>query len=559
MTHRYFRFETEARTDKKVFDMDAEQSWKNQTSSVRSTDPMDLVWGKSLEFFPVFTRREIDDHVRNCGKQKGRCISKTLVRGRKFKNERYLTSDNIYTTSTLSTFMAKCSCRASMKKINRTVVVHINRKSSAVVKATCNCPAGLSGYCNHVMAFLLELAEYSLNSLSTVPKEIACTSQLRKWGVPGNKETVKAPILKTSIHKSFDKKGISSTLYDPRLNFNVVNNRSSILRMKEKLRQVNKNIGFCHAIPEAFNVDSEMSKFGAQFIGSPLSYQLLPIERDFVVVSNLEKAAMKTSNTRDFCQLPFSFILYECNWELAGEEKEFVEKLMISNSDSIKLEANTRKQRDCQLWLETRKNRITSSNAHKIFIRKRDFEKLIPQVINKKNSTTGYLKEMLNHGIFNESIAKDKYVCVMNFRLNRNVQVRETGIVIQPSLPWLGASPDGIVIDNSHSPEIGLIDIKCPYTKRNSSPFDMIRDHTFYIGIEDEQVFLKKEHSAGYYTQIQLAMGLAGLRWCHFIVYVYRGMIIVKVEFDEQHFMKVVKSVETFYRDHFLKHIVNIQ
>ena len=87
MTHRYFRFETEARTDKKVFDMDAEQSWKNQKSSVRSTDPMDLVWGKSLEFFPVFTRRDIDDHVRNCGKQKGRCISKTLVRGRKFKNE----------------------------------------------------------------------------------------------------------------------------------------------------------------------------------------------------------------------------------------------------------------------------------------------------------------------------------------------------------------------------------------------------------------------------------------------------------------------------------------
>ena len=148
---------------------------------------------------------------------------------------------------------------------------------------------------------------------------------------------------------------------------------------------------------------------------------------------------------------------------------------------------------------------------------------------------------MLNHGIFNESITNDKYVCVMNFRLNRNVQVRETGIVIQPSLCWLGTSPDGIVID----------------TKRNSSPFDMIKDPTFYIGIEDEQVFLKKEHSSGYYTQIQLAMGLAGVRWCHFIVYVYRGMIVVKVEFDEQRFMKVVKSVETFYRDYF--QIVNIQ
>ena len=58
--------------------------------------------------------------------------------------------------------------------------------------------------------------------------------------------------------------------------------------------------------------------------------------------------------------------MWECNWELAGEEKEFVERLIISNSDSIKLEANTRKQHDCQLWLETRKNRVTSSNAQEI-------------------------------------------------------------------------------------------------------------------------------------------------------------------------------------------------
>ena len=111
-----------------------------------------------------------------------------------------------------------------MKKLSRHVVVHINRRTSNVEKVRCNCPADLSGYCNHVMALLLELAEYSLNSLSVIPEGLACTSQLRKWGVLGNKEAVKSTVMKTSIHKNVDKKGISSTLYDPRLNFNLMPN-----------------------------------------------------------------------------------------------------------------------------------------------------------------------------------------------------------------------------------------------------------------------------------------------------------------------------------------------
>ena len=97
--------------------------------------------------------------------------------------------------------------------------------------------------------------------------------------------------MKTSIHKNVDKKGISSTLYDPRLNFNLMQNQESILKMKQKLRDIDKNIGYGHVIPTTFNVDSEVTKFGAQYTGSPLSYQLLPIERDFVVISNLTKTA----------------------------------------------------------------------------------------------------------------------------------------------------------------------------------------------------------------------------------------------------------------------------
>ena len=76
-----------------------------------------MCWGKSLEFLPVLTRREIDNHMNKWGKLKGKTIKKkTLERGLKFKQERYISTDSLFTTQTLKHLIAKCTCRASMKK-----------------------------------------------------------------------------------------------------------------------------------------------------------------------------------------------------------------------------------------------------------------------------------------------------------------------------------------------------------------------------------------------------------------------------------------------------------
>ena len=67
----------------------------------------DMCWGKSLKFLPVFTRREIDNHMNKCGKLKGKTIKKTSERGLKFKQERYISTDSLFTTRTLKHFIAK--------------------------------------------------------------------------------------------------------------------------------------------------------------------------------------------------------------------------------------------------------------------------------------------------------------------------------------------------------------------------------------------------------------------------------------------------------------------
>ena len=67
----------------------------------------------------------------------------------------------------------------------------------------------------------------------------------------------------------------------------------------------------------------------------------------------------------------------------------------------------------------------------------------------------------------------------------------------------------------------------------------------------------KKKHSSGYYTQIQIALGLARAEWCDFIVYVYNGPIIVRVKFDGTYFCSALKNLSSFYKHHLMPYYVN--
>ena len=120
-----------------------------------------LTWAKSLSTLPIFTRREIHLHVKKSGKLKGKSISKTSVRGRLFKLERFLSSNSVYTAFNLLHFYVKARSKASMKKELRNVRIQLCKRTGTceVYKATCSCSAGKSGYCNHVMALLYEIAK----------------------------------------------------------------------------------------------------------------------------------------------------------------------------------------------------------------------------------------------------------------------------------------------------------------------------------------------------------------------------------------------------------------
>ena len=79
------------------------------------------------------------------------------------------------------------------------------------------------------------------------------------------------------------------------------------------------------------------------------------------------------------------------------------------------------------------------------------------------------------------------------------------GLVVNPSLPWLGASPDGIVHDPSKS-SVGLLEIKCPYTHCLLTVEEAAADSGLFAELSNDKATLKKNHQHFYPVQRQTAL-----------------------------------------------------
>ena len=55
------------------------------------------------------------------------------------------------------------------------------------------------------------------------------------------------------------------------------------------------------------------------------------------------------------------------------------------------------------------------------------------------------------------------------------------GFIIHESIGWLGASPDAYVSDPSSSLCQGIVEFKCPYSKRDEDPLIACDDPNFYF------------------------------------------------------------------------------
>ena len=238
----------------------------------------------------------------------GATTEKTSERGLQFKNERYLNVDTVQTMKAKDFFEFKGVCHTSMKKEKRFIEVHLCRKSSKVISSHRSCPAGNSGYCNHIMVMLYEIADYSLHSLKSVPLELACTSKIRQWGVPSEKYYRKAPVMETIIQKREKSRGITCTLYGPRRNKNPTVLRKSAIDLKANLQSKDSRKGFSHCNFFMENDEGTSTDFGVFPTKSTIAQQLNPVEFDIKFLANNKKSNTWDFSFQEFTNLPLKLI-----------------------------------------------------------------------------------------------------------------------------------------------------------------------------------------------------------------------------------------------------------
>ncbi|XP_077080747.1 uncharacterized protein LOC143733086 [Siphateles boraxobius] len=125
-------------------------------------------------------------------------------------------------------------------------------------------------------------------------------------------------------------------------------------------------------------------------------------------------------------------------------------------------------------------------------------------------------------------------------------QFKASGFVINPDLPWIGATPDGQVTCTCHGE--GVLEIKCPFNSRDRSLNESCRDSSFCLGIgEDGTMALKTDHKFMY--QVQAQMHVSTVSYCDFIVWTPQEFFIQRIMYDPVFFhnayLKVVEFIKT--------------
>ena len=181
-------------------------------------------------------------------------------------------------------------------------------------------------------------------------------------------------------------------------------------------------------------------------------------------------------------------------------------------------------------WFDQRKGKITGSSIGAIldfspFTKPKDvMRRMVRDYLGCESEFQGNCATF--YGTANESVA------ILDFTLETGLQVTETGFHVHPGYDWLGASPDGFVGDDA------VIEIKCPYGKRDSDEFLSINDQPHY------------------FAQIQYEMFCTGRKKCYFFQWSAVSTKLEIVEFQQDFIDKTLPKLREFH-DKFLLELEN--
>lgn len=170
-------------------------------------------------------------------------------------------------------------------------------------------------------------------------------------------------------------------------------------------------------------------------------------------------------------------------------KENFLSNLNKSEKERKQIERQTVLQSESSEWLELRRSLLTASNFGKIIKMRPDTScaSIVKQLLYKINIDA----EPLQHGRDNERKALDQ------LSRQAGVEIRSCGLFIDPDIPYLGATPDGIIGEET------IVEVKCPISAYKTGLEEAIAQKKVNFWIKDKSGNLLVNQNHNWYYQVQ--------------------------------------------------------
>ena len=231
-----------------------------------------------------------------------------------------------------------------------------------------------------------------------------------------------------------------------------------------------------------------------------------------------------------------------CTYQMV--EDKHLENLKRNQENRVQIERDTRSQRDCELWHNQRIDIITASHFGDICRMRKTTS--CASLVTRIRYLTVLNSAAIRFGVSNEQTA------IKALELELGVKIKRCGLFIDPEIPYLGASPDGII-----EPD-GIVEIKCPFSAKDLSVEEAIaclpRLKRIFTGANLH--VMNKNHP--YYYQVVGQLRATGFKYCIFALWTPVNIKYVKVERDDEFWRsKMEPFLIRFYMECLLPEIVD--
>ena len=142
---------------------------------------------------------------------------------------------------------------------------------------------------------------------------------------------------------------------------------------------------------------------------------------------------------------------------------------------------------------------------------------------------------------------------IEEFTSRTGKKVKQCGLFVLPELYYLGASPDGLVMD-----EDAIIEVKCAFAAKEKKIIpENINAKTFsFLEYDGTKIQLKRGHS--YFYQIQGQLMISRRQKCYFVVHTMCDLFIEEITFDWSFFLKnMLPQLDNFYEKVYLPFVAS--